>query len=304
MDRRPLSSWTVDGQEVTRAHGHRDRTHLPGPRSDPAAAAQPRGARLRDNPPPIQAGAIPPLLAGPRPARPGADGHRQDRRLRPAAAPAPRPRRARTCRRSCSRRRASWPCRWPRRCARTASTSASTACACCRSTAASRSTSSTRRCSARVHVVIGTPGRVCRPPASAARSIAGRRALLRPRRGGRDAQHGLPRGRRVDPRARARRAADRAVLRDDAAAHPARRGAPPARPRRREDRPRDEDGRGAPSSTACASRGTRRTRRSSACSASRTTRRCSSSSGRSVPPAGWPSTSRPTASARSASTAA
>ena len=80
-----------------------------------------------------------------------------------------------------------------------------------------------------VHVVVGTPGRVL--------DHLGRRSLdvqgdphRRPRRGRRDARHGLRRGHRNDPRLTAGRASDRAVLGNDAAAHRRHRQALPHRP--------------------------------------------------------------------------
>ena len=82
-----------------------------------------------------------------RPARTGRDRHRQDGRLRPAAAAATRAegrRRARSWASSWSRR-ASSRCRSRRR---STATAASSARACCRSTADSRSGASSRRCGA------------------------------------------------------------------------------------------------------------------------------------------------------------
>ena len=81
-----------------------------------------------EEPTPIQREAIPPLLAGPRPARPGGDRHRQDRRVRaadPAAARRRAPARARRRRARARARRASSPCRSPRRSTATAASSAS-----------------------------------------------------------------------------------------------------------------------------------------------------------------------------------
>ena len=114
----------------------------------PDAVARVRGARPRraaaatlaalgyEEPTPIQLAAIPPLLSGTRPARRGADGHRQDRRVRAADPPAARRRSTSAAGRpvdarrpgdgarrrpSCSRRRASSRCRSPRRSTSTAS---------------------------------------------------------------------------------------------------------------------------------------------------------------------------------------
>ena len=108
-----------------------------------------------------------------------------------------RPEQLATRRRSSSRRRASWPCRSPRRCTRTR-----TACresACCRCTAARRSCMQLKHLERGVQIVVGTPGRLIdhldRKSLDLDASAHGR-----PRRSGRDAEDGLHRRRRADPR--------------------------------------------------------------------------------------------------------
>ena len=126
----------------------------------------------------------------------------------PRPAPArPRRSRCRSCRGStssrrrrrrwCSRRPASSRCRSARRSSGTPRTSR--ACTCCRSTAARAygvQLSALRR---GVHVVVGTPGRIMDHLEKGTLDLS-RAALPRARRGRRDAQHGLRRGRRDDPR--------------------------------------------------------------------------------------------------------
>ncbi len=95
------------------------------------------------------------------------------------------------------------------------------------------------------HVIVGTPGRVM--------DHLERKTLnlddaedAGSRRGRRDAAHGLHRRRRVDSRAPAGEAPDRAVLRHDAGADPARRAEVPGRPARGQDQVGNDDGRGDP----------------------------------------------------------
>ena len=94
-------------------------------------------------------------------------------------------------------RRASWRCRWPKR---STSTPAAAASPSCRSSAAPRCSSRSARSSA-------APTSSSRRPAARSITSAGRRSKLdhaacaHPRRGGRDARHGLRRRPRRDPRA-------------------------------------------------------------------------------------------------------
>ena len=111
-----------------------------------------------EEPTPIQAEAIPPLLDRARPARPGRHRHRQDRGVR-AADPAsawPPATGARPPPRSCWCPPASWPCRSPRPCTATAAASAP---GCCRSTAASPSAASCTPCTAASTSSSPRPGR-------------------------------------------------------------------------------------------------------------------------------------------------
>jgi hypothetical protein len=78
-----------------------------------------------------------------------------------------------------------------------------------------------------VDVVVATPGG--RSTTQAGLPAAGRAEGRGARRGRRDARHGLLRGHRGDPRSHARRPSDGAVLRHDAVAHRQARQAPPDR---------------------------------------------------------------------------
>ena len=112
-----------------------------------------------EEPTPIQQQTIPPLLDGRDLLGQAATGHRQDGGVRAADAAAlidaggassAGPLAWSWC------RRASWRCRSPRRCTATARRSA---CACCPSTAGSRSGARSTRCARGVDVVVATPGR-------------------------------------------------------------------------------------------------------------------------------------------------
>ena len=121
-----------------------------------------------------------------------------------------------------------------------------------------------------------------RPPEpQVARPLGARGA--RPRRGGRDARHGLRRGPRRDPRGDAEDAPDGALLGDAARAHRRDRGEAPEGPR--SDRDREGDRRRPGSSRRCArrrtsSRAATSAPRSAASSISRAPRPRSSSAGR------------------------
>ena len=146
----------------------------------------------------------PAAAAGPRRARPGADRHRQDRRVRAADPRAASIRRSTSRRRWCWRRRANSRSRSPRRSRSTPRTCPASTC--CRSTAA-RATG--RSCSALkrgVHVVVGTPGRVIDHLERGSLDLS-RAALPGARRSRRDAAHGLHRRRRGGAEEDARRRA-------------------------------------------------------------------------------------------------
>ena len=88
-----------------------------------------------------------------------------------------------------------------------------------RSTAARATASSCRALRRGVHVVVGTPGRIMDHLDKGTLDLS-ELQVPRARRGRRDAQDGLRRGRRDDPRRHPRRQAGRAVLGDDAGADP------------------------------------------------------------------------------------
>ena len=179
-----------------------------------------------ESPSPIQAATIPPLLAGPRRARPGADRHRQDRRVRAADPRAPRSvadeaagAGARADARARDPGRRSVPALRDRTCP------AST---CCRSTAARATGRSSAACKRGVHVVVGTPGRVIDHLERGSLDLS-QLTTPRARRSRRDAAHGFHRRCRDGAEEDAADAADRAVLGDDAGADPAHRADLPAR---------------------------------------------------------------------------
>ena len=131
-----------------------------------------------EEPTPIQSEAIPAAALGQRHARPGRDRHRQDRRVRAAAARhavarTPRPTAAR-CARWCWCRRASWRCRSPRRCTSTPRARTSTS---CRSTAARRWITRSARCAAAPRSWSARPA-ACSITCAARRSISPRSQVL------------------------------------------------------------------------------------------------------------------------------
>ena len=182
--------------------------------------------------------------------RPGQDRHRQDPRLRHPGAPAPhRPRRRGLRRRSPTPSRASRRRSSSSRPASSASRSRAT----CRRPAAMRGVRvlcvyggrayepQVEALQKGIEVVVGTPGRLIDlaqpgPPRPQARQDA------RPRRGRRDARHGLPARRRAHRRARPAGAPDDALLGHDAGPdrrpraplHDAADAHPRDRPRRRQ----------------------------------------------------------------------
>ena len=215
----------------------RDRAarHLRRPRDRQAGAAGALRRRLRvaladpgrDHPA---------AAGGPRRGRPGADRHRQDRRVR-AADPVPdRPEAEDAAGAGAGARPASWRSRSPRRSSGTPRTCPASTC--CRSTAARATASQLSALRRGVHVVVGTPGRVIDHLEKGTLDLS-QLKLPGARRGRRDAPDGLRRGRRDDPRRHPGRQAGRAVLGDHAAADPADREEVPApTPSRSPSRPR------------------------------------------------------------------
>ena len=193
-----------------------------------------------ESPSPIQQAAIPPLLAGPRRARPGADRHRQDGRVRAAAAVPHRPeaRRAAVARadadaraRDSSRRGHADLRPPPQRLPRAAHLRR-------HGHGLSVEAAAPRRARRRRHAGPhpGSPA----PQDAEARQARGRRH----RRSRRDAAHGLHRGRREHLGRDAREEAGGALLRDVARSHSQGRRASPQGSRRGQDQDEDRHGRG------------------------------------------------------------
>ena len=182
-----------------------------------AAPAGPATTSGYETPSPIQEQAIPPLLRGPRRDRPGPDRHRQDGRLRAAAAGVRRPDRGRRPgARADPDARALHP--------------GHAGAARVRRAQGHRPRRRVRRRADPHPAGAAAPGRAGRrrhrrararpdqPPLAGAALVP----LHRARRGRRDARPRLPRGRREDPLARARQPPDRALQRDDAERDPPR----------------------------------------------------------------------------------
>ena len=239
-----------------------------------------------EEPTPIQREAIPVLLAGKRPHRPGRHRHRQDRGVRAAAAPSADGRDGAAA--GQARRRARPD---PRPDARAGD-------------AGGRSRPQVREATRRSRVVPlygGAPmdqqiraltprrrrrRRHARPrarPPAAPDARARRARGARARRSRRDARHGLCRGSRGHPHGDAGHAADGALCGDDGAADRVDRGAAPEEAGAHHDQGREARGRQAaadPPGRRTSSRGRRRRTRSAASSSSKIRRRRSSSAAR------------------------
>ena len=195
------------------------------------------------------------MLAGTRRRRPGADRHRQDRGVRAADPVAASMCSSARRRRWCSCRRASWRSRSPRRSSATPRTCR--AFTCCRSTAARATRRSCRACAA------ACTSWSARRAASWITSSAARSTSSTLKHLVLDEADEMLRMGFIDDvewilEQAPKRAADRAVLRHDAAADPTHRAEPPAQSRRSHDQaarpaPRARSASATGSSAACTS---------------------------------------------------